>query len=147
MSADPISTADPDGHFSRMLRGEVARSPVQDLLRSRVVAVDAGQGTLSAVYEAPDDFRNPAGSVQGGMLGAMLDDLTAGLVDATLGAGEAVATLNLNVSFLRPGVTGPLHGEAHLLRRGRDICHVQGTLTQHGKTVATAVAVCKVVRA
>ena len=146
MNADLMSTADPDGHFSRMLRGEAARSPVLDLLRSRVPAVDAGQGTLSAVYEAPDDFRNPAGSVQGGMLGAMLDDLTASLVDATLRAGEGVATLNLNVSFLRPAVTGILHGEARMLRRGREVCHVLGTLSQHGKEVATAVAVCKVIQ-
>jgi hypothetical protein len=33
-----------------------------------------------------------------------------------------------------------------MLRRGRDVCHVLGTLTQHGKEVATAVAVCKVVK-
>lgn len=146
MSADLFATADPDGYFSRMLRSEVARPPVLTLLGSRVLAVDAGQGTLSAVYEARDDFRNPAGSVQGGMLGAMLDDLTASLVDATVNAGEAVVTLNLNVSFLRPAVTGVLHGEARLLRRGRDVCHVMGTLLQGGREVATAVAVCKVVR-
>ena len=56
-----------------------------------ILAVDAGQGTLSAVYEAPDGFRNPGGTVQGGMLGAMLDDLTASLVDATLRSGESGA--------------------------------------------------------
>ena len=32
------------------------------------------------------------------------------------------------------------------LRRGREVCHVLGTLTQHGKEVATAVAVCKVIQ-
>lgn len=36
------------------------------------------------------------------MLCAMLDDLTASMVDATLNAGATIATLNLNVSFLRP---------------------------------------------
>ena len=34
---------------------------------------------------------------------------------------------------------------SRMLRRGRDVCHVQGTLLQDGKEVATAVAVCKIV--
>ena len=35
------STADANGYFSRMLRGEVARPPVLTLLGSRIDAVDA----------------------------------------------------------------------------------------------------------
>ncbi|WP_291912577.1 PaaI family thioesterase [Limnohabitans sp.] len=139
------NTADTQSYFSRMLNGEVARPPVLTLLGSRIDAVDAEAGMLSATYEASPDFRNPAGTVQGGMLSAMLDDLTASLVDATLAAGQGVATLNLNVSFLRVAEVGTLQGEARLLRRGRDVCHVMGTLRQDGKEVATAVAVCKVV--
>lgn len=114
--------------------------------------MDAAAGTLSATYQAQADFRNPAGTVQGGMLSAMLDarcsmldDLTASLVDATLAAGKGVATLNLNLSFLRPAQVGTLQGEARMLRLGRDVCHVMGTLLQDGKEVATAVAVYKVV--
>lgn len=139
-------TADTNGYFSRMLRGETPPAPVLTLLGSRIDAVDATAGTLSATYEAQASFRNPAGTVQGGMLSAMLDDLTASLVDATLTAGQGVATLNLNVSFLRPAQVGALQGEARMLRRGRDVCHVMSTLVQDGKEVATAVAVCKVVQ-
>jgi uncharacterized protein (TIGR00369 family) len=139
------STADANGYFSRMLRGDTPRPPVLTLLGSQVDAVDAAAGTLSARYQAQPDFRNPAGSVQGGMLSAMLDDLTASLVDATLVTGQGVATLNLNVSFLRPAQVGTLQGEARLLRRGLEVCHVLGTLWQDGKEVATAIAVCKIV--
>jgi len=144
MSTGPFATADANGYFSRMLRGETPRAPAITLLGSRIEAVDAAAGTLSAHYEAPRDFLNPAGTVQGGMLSAMLDDLTASLVDATLAAGQGVATLNLNVSFLRPAQVGTLQGQARLLRRGRDVCHVVGTLLQDGQEVATAVAVCKI---
>ena len=145
MSQEACSTADAQGYFSRMLRGETPPAPVLTLLDSRINAVDAAAGSLSASYEAKANFRNPAGTVQGGMLSAMLDDLTASLVDATLTAGQGVATLNLNVSFLRPAQAGTLQGEARMLRRGRDVCHVMGTLLQDGKEVATAVAVCKIV--
>ena len=145
MNQEAFSTADAQGYFSRMLRGETPPAPVLTLLGSRIDAVDAAAGSLSARYEAQANFRNPAGTVQGGMLSAMLDDLTASLVDATLAAGQAVATLSLNVSFLRPAQVGTLQGEARMLRRGRDVCHVSGTLLQNGKEVATAVAVCKIV--
>ena len=141
------TTADANSYFSRMLHGETPPAPVLTLLGSRIDAVDAAAGTLSATYEAPAQFRNPAGTVQGGMLSAMLDDLTASLVDATLAAGQGVATLNLNVSFLRPAQVGTLQGQARMLRRGHDVCHVMGTLLQDGKEVATTVAVCKIVNA
>lgn len=140
------STADANGYFSRMLRGETPPAPVLTLLGSRIIAVDAAAGSLSARYEAQAGFRNPAGTVQGGMLSAMLDDLTACLVDASLIAGEGVATLNLNVSFLRPATVGTLTGEARFIRRGRSVCHVSGVLQQDGKDVATAVATCQIVR-
>ncbi len=139
------TTTDANSYFGRMLRGEIPPPPVHTLLGARIDAVDATAGTLTASYEAQADFRNPAGTVQGGMLGAMLDDLTASLVDAALEAGQGVATLSLNVSFLRPAKVGTLQGEAHMLRRGREVCHVMGTLLQDGKEVASAVAVCKTV--
>ena len=145
MSSSPFKTTDPQGYFSRMLRGEVARTPVLTLLGGEVEFVDAESGTLRARYVGRDEFRNPAGSVQGGMLSAMLDDVTASLVDATLTAGQGVATLSLNVSFLRPAQVGSIQAEALMMRRGREVCHVMGTLRQDGKDVATAVAVCKVV--
>jgi acyl-coenzyme A thioesterase PaaI-like protein len=75
------------------------------------------------------------------MLGAMLDDLTALMVAATLQApDEGVVTISLNVFFLRPAVSGPITGLATLVRRGRELCHV------NGKDIAWAVAICKLVR-
>jgi acyl-coenzyme A thioesterase PaaI-like protein len=71
MSQEAFSTADAQGYFSRMLRGETPPAPVLTLLGSRISAVDAAAGRLSARYEAQVNFRNPAGTVQGGMLSAM----------------------------------------------------------------------------
>lgn len=138
--------SDAQSTFNRMRRGELAPPPVLTLLGGVIREVDAEAGLLRTDYTAAPSFLNPAGGVQGGMLCAMLDDLSASLVDATLAAGQTVATLNLNVSFLRPARPGPLQGEANFLRRGRDICHVSATLSQDGKAVASAVATCKVIR-
>src|SRR5690606_6144735 len=110
--------------FSRMLRGEIPPPPVVTLLGGHIDRVDREGGVLQARYQAQASFSNPAGQVQGGMLCAMLDDLCAALVDATVMPGEGVATLNLNTSFLRPAAVGELAGEARMIRRGREICYV-----------------------
>ena len=65
-----------------------------------------GDDTLEAQYVGAPAFLNPAGQVQGGMLCAMLDDVTATLVTSTLAEGEHCATLSLNTSFLRPAKPG-----------------------------------------
>lgn len=134
-----------DSYFSRMLRGEIPPPPVATLLGGRIDSVNREDGILRARYQAEAAFCNPAGQVQGGMLCAMLDDLCAAMVDATVMPDEAVATLNLNTSFLRPAEVGELVGEATMIRRGREICYVSATLRQQGKEVAAATATCKVV--
>ena len=132
--------------FNRMRRGEVAPPAVATLLGESIQTVDTESGTLEATYHAAHEFANPAGFVQGGMLGAMLDALCAGLVDATLADTEIVATLNLNLSFQSPARPGPIQGFARLSKRGREVCFVSAELTQDSKLVATANAVCKIGR-
>jgi len=136
-----------DNWFHRMRRGEVPPPPVAMLLGEAIVEVDVQAGTLRAEYLADERFANPAGGVQGGMLGAMLDALTAGLVDATLQPGEVVATLSLNLQFPGAARPGPLQGHAWLGKRGREVCFVNAELSQAGKVVATAQAVCKILPA
>jgi uncharacterized protein (TIGR00369 family) len=107
--------------------------------------VSLSEDALEAEYIGTPAFLNPAGQLQGGMLCAMLDDLTATLVTSTLAEGEHCATLNLNTSFLRPAKTGTLTGRAKLVRRGRGVCNVSGELRQDGRLVATATAVCTII--
>lgn len=135
-----------EGYFERLQRGVVSPPPIASTLGGKIVAVDVETGTLESDYLATDAFLNPAGTVQGGMLSAMLDDVTAFLVTATLGEGEFCATLNLNVSFLRAAQAGPLLGRARLERRGKDVCNVTGELLQADRVVATATATCLIVR-
>ena len=70
--------------FHRMRRGEVPRAAVSELLQEAFETVDVQSGQLRMQVTAAQAFCNPAGGVQGGMLSAMLDAATAGVVDATL---------------------------------------------------------------
>jgi uncharacterized protein (TIGR00369 family) len=118
--------------------------PIATLLGARLVALDAATGTLAADYEATEAFLNPAGTVQGGMLVAMLDDLCGALVDARAGDGRGVVTLNLNLSFLAPARPGRLQGRSRIVGGGRTICYVEAVLEQAGTEVARATACCRI---
>jgi acyl-coenzyme A thioesterase PaaI-like protein len=48
--------------------------------------------------------------------------------------------LNLNISFHRPAVVGPLTGKGRVVRRGKDIAFLAGELYQGGELVASATA-------
>ena len=50
----------------------------------------------------PATFANPAGHVQGGRLGAMLDGLTTSIRAAVRQPGQRVTLLNLDLAFVRP---------------------------------------------
>lgn len=134
-----------DDPLNRFLENDRSLPPIGTLLSRRIGDVDIVAGTLQMSYEGVDAFRNPAGNVAGGMLGAMLDDLTAHAVHTIAARGKGVVTVSLNVYFLRPASTGPFEGSAALVRRGRELCHVNGMLRQQGKDIAWAVAICKLV--
>ena len=127
-----------------MLPGRSA-PPIATLLGARLLALDTAAGTLAAEYEATAAFLNPAGTVQGGMLAAMLDDLCAAVVDARAGEGGAVVTLTLNLSFLAPARPGRLQGRSAIVGGGRSICYVEAVLEQAGTEVARATACCRVI--
>jgi len=141
------SDAPRDNFILRVMRGETAQHAIGATLDARILELDLDAGRLEMSFVGADAFLNPAGHVQGGILGAMLDDVTASLVTATATADERCATLDLHLSFLRPVNPGPVRATAHLVRRGREICNVQGELSQDGKVVATATATCMLVRA
>jgi uncharacterized protein (TIGR00369 family) len=132
-------------NYMRMVAGEALPPPIFHLLEGQVQKAEPEKGILHVNYVASPDFLNPAGTVQGGMLSAMLDDLAAGLVDSTLPEHQAVVTLSMNVTYLRPAKPGQLTGQSHFIRQGRDICHVAASLYQDNKEVACATAVCKTV--
>ena len=135
-----------DNLIVRLARGEAAMHPIGTTLGARIVSLDAGGGRLEMRYEGTEAFQNPAGQVQGGILAAMLDDVTASLVTATATAEERCATLDLHTSFLRPARPGPIEAVAELVRRGREVCTVRGELVQGGKAVAIATATCMLVK-
>ncbi len=112
-----MSQSMPANVFSRFPQPPAART-----LGWTLRAVDAAAGTIEVEFDGKADFLNPAGTVQGGFLAAMLDD-TMGPALLAMTDGEAYApTIDLHVSFIRPA------------RPGRFLC--KGRVVNHGKTIA-----------
>ncbi len=93
------------------------------------LAHDVVAGTLRMAFEPRPEFGNSHGNVHGGFMAAMLDVTLGSVVNAALEQDEPrAATLNLNVSYLRPLALGRVIAEARITRRGRSVAFIEGTL-------------------
>jgi uncharacterized protein (TIGR00369 family) len=97
--------------------------------------------TIEVEFTATESFLNPTGSVQGGLLAAMLDDTLGPALVATLDDGQWAPTIDLQVQFLRPAKPGQLRGVDRVVRRGKEVAFLAGELRgADGSVVATATA-------
>jgi len=130
-----------EGPFWDVMEGRADPPPAAELLSWKLVAIDPDAGTIEVAFTATEQFLNPAGTVQGGFLAAMLDDTLGPALVATLGNGEWAPTADLHVQFMKPAKPGQLRGSARIIRRGRDVAFLAGELRDpEGELVATATA-------
>jgi uncharacterized protein (TIGR00369 family) len=107
----------------------------------------AEPGRVSFEFHASEQFLNPAGVIQGGFLTVMLDETMGPAALSALGPGHTVPTLELKVSFLRPGRVGRLVADARVVHKGRSVVFLEGRLTDDdGNLIATSTATARVVR-
>ena len=128
------------GPFWDFVAGRVDPPPIAALLGFELVSVEPDAGTIEVAFTATDQFRNPVGDVQGGILGAMLDDTLGPCLVATLGPEQWAPTLELHTHYLAPATMGRLVGRARVVQRGRRVAFLAGELTQGDVVVATATA-------
>ena len=113
-----------------------------------LIEANPERGEIEVSFEATEDFLNPAGTVQGGFLTAMLDDTMGPALAAVLDAGLYSATLELKVSFLRPAKPGRLVGRGRVVHSGGTIAFLAGELLDDaGRVVAVGSATARILRA
>jgi len=135
------------GPFWDVMEGRATPPPAAVLLGWELVAVDPEAGTIEMAFQATEQFLNPFGMVQGGLLAAMLDDTLGPALVATLGPGESAPTTDLHVQFLRPARPGRLVGRGRIVRKGRDVGFMAGELLDAaGEVVAVATATAQIRR-
>lgn len=102
--------------------------PVLSLLGAEPISYDTETGEVVVAYFARDEFLNIVGSVQGGILTAMLDNAMSFAVLASLNPGHVAPSLEIKTSYVAPGKAGRIIGKGNLVRRGRTIAFMEGKL-------------------
>ena len=105
------------------------------LLGWEMKAFDADRKTIEIGFLIDDRFLNPAGTVQGGFLAAMLDDTQGpALYAATEGAVYA-PTIDFHVVCLKPARPGRFTGKGRVVSLGKTIAVTEAELFDEGGTL------------
>lgn len=125
----------------------VTSSPMARALGTTILELDAKAGRIVLGY-APDDlFRQGAGVIQGGAVGAMLDSAMALISLAHIPEDKSVATASMTVNFLKGASARAYRAEGLIERAGRRLIYARASLSVEGETapIATATSVLAVV--
>lgn len=115
----------------------------RDLLCGEAIGYDEDTGLSKVRYVPGENLMNPAGTVLGGYLSAMLDDV-AGLATWYAGGKRIFATAQMSTSFLRGAKLGePLIGESTVTGQGKRQAFAEATVYREsdGRVVAKATLV------
>ena len=122
--------------------------PSAKLLGWHLLDARPKDGWIRIGFDGRKDFCNPAGSVQGGILSAMLDETMGPAVFIMTEGRLYTATITMTVNFLAPAKPGPLIGEATVTQFGKTIAFVEGKLmAEDGRVLATATTSLRLIEA
>ena len=120
--------------------------PSSKLLGWHLLDARPSEGWIRIGFEGKQEFCNPAGFIQGGLLSAMLDDTMGPAVFVMTDGKRYTATITMTVNFLAPARPGPIVGEANVTQLGKTIAFVEGKLmAEDGTLLATAMTSARLV--
>jgi uncharacterized protein (TIGR00369 family) len=120
--------------------------PSSRLLGWHLLDARPDEGWIRIGFDGKREFCNPAGFIQGGILGAMLDDTMGPAVFVMTDGRLYTATISMTVNFLAPAKPGPITGEATVTQLGKTVAFVEGRLMAgDGTVLATSSASARLV--
>lgn len=118
------------------LESNYGTSPVNQLLGLEMTEISEGAVTVSV--EVKPEFKNRAGGAHGAVLSALVDSSMLQAARTALGQGPTVATTNLNLTFVKPGI-GRLSSQAKVVALRRTMGVAEAKVTdENGELVAAA---------
>lgn len=111
-------------------------APCSRTLGFELVSLDIPKGETIVRFGALDTLFNPMGSVQGGMLAAMLDDAMGMLAMVKLAGRGMPNTIDLNVQYLRPIRKGEITVKARIVSMGRNTIFMEAELFDNRQKLA-----------
>jgi uncharacterized protein (TIGR00369 family) len=135
-------------YLSKMIAGEVPRTPMSQLINFRLVEVSEGRAVLT--IEPDERYYNGLDIAHGGMAATVLDSALGCAVNTIMPAGKIFTTLEMKINYVRPirRETGELRCEAHVIHAGSRVATAEGQIVdREGKTYAHGSATCMLFRA
>lgn len=118
-------------------RFNARQPPTGILFGMKVLEVDQAEGRVRQSFEIDGRFCNPRGTVQGGIMAALLDDAAAFAGIVALGEPGFIASLEIKVSYFAPALPGTLFAEGRCVKMGKSACFLEAELTDSsGKLLA-----------
>jgi uncharacterized protein (TIGR00369 family) len=133
-----------DEKLRAFLRDTSRYPPCARHLGFELIDYSIEKGWAEVAFSPRPEFANPAGSVQGGFVTAMLDDTMSFAASLSRRFEAMVPTLQTSVSYLRPTPVARVIARGEVLRFGASSVVMQGALRDAAGTVlavATATAV------
>jgi uncharacterized protein (TIGR00369 family) len=131
-----------------MLRGEAPAASIGATLDFALAAIEEGRAVFKG-RPGPGHL-NPMGGVHGGWIATLLDSAMGCAAHSTLAPGEAYASTDLKVNFLRglTPETGEVTAEGLVINRGRRMALVEERLTDgRGRLLAHGTSACMILPA
>jgi uncharacterized protein (TIGR00369 family) len=118
-------------------RFNAKQPPTGLLFGMTVLEVDQSEGRVKMSFNPGAQLCNPRGTIQGGMVAAMLDDAAAFAGIVALGEPGFIASLELKVTFFAAAYPGLLYADGRCIKMGRSTCFVEADLSDaDGKLIA-----------
>jgi uncharacterized protein (TIGR00369 family) len=119
--------------------------PVARLIGFNLRSVEHGRSVMDMT--AGPQHWNPMGGLHGGILCDLTDAAMGIAYASTLAEGEAFATVELKINFLRPVREGLLVAEGWVVSGGRTLGYTEAEVRDEGgRLVAKASSTCKTLR-
>jgi len=102
--------------------------PLRAFLGMTLTGDDAGIGV--ATVEAGPDHMNPNGVVHGAVLFALVDTAMGKATMSVIDEPDTYcASIEVSMRFIRPALGGPLTATASVIKRGRNVVHLESRVT------------------
>jgi uncharacterized protein (TIGR00369 family) len=102
--------------------------PAAELLGWELVSENPEEGTIEIAFHPDGRMLNATGTVQGGLVAAMLDDTMGPALVSMSGGTLMPRSIDLNVSFLRPVKPGRVICRGRVVKAGQSIVFLEGEL-------------------
>lgn len=108
---------------------------VAKMIGWNLIELNPIENQISLSFQAIPEFLNPAGTLHGGFITAMLDECMGSAIVGLSDAAFLPSTISMTTDFLSPVATGTVWGTGTITSKGKSIAFLESALTDQAGTI------------